>query len=80
MEARKPGGNSQPNVMKGEAADKFDMAKAESELDASERKLAEAVAKLAPAGDGLAFIETRIHGTFEGWNGETIFKMENGRI
>lgn len=79
MEARKPGGNSQPNVMK-EATDKFDMAKGESELDASERKLAEAVAKLAPAGDGLAFIETRIDGTFEGWDAETIFKMENGRI
>ena len=38
------------------------------------------VAKLAPAGDGPALIETRISGTFEGWKGKTIFKMDNGQI
>lgn len=55
-------------------------AEASDRLEDAERKLAEMVAKLAPAGDGPPLIETRISGTFEGWQGETIFKMENGQI
>ena len=46
----------------------------------SERKLAEAVAKLAPAGDGPDLIETTTDGDFSGWEGETIFKLANGQI
>jgi hypothetical protein len=53
---------------------------AESEMEALERKLAETMARIAPAGDGPAFIETRIAGEFEGWEGETIFMMENAQI
>ena len=45
-----------------------------------ERKLAETVAKFAPAGDGPDLIESRIEGEFEGWDGETIFKLANGQI
>ncbi len=45
-----------------------------------ERKLAEIVAKYAPAGDGPDLIESRIEGDFEGWDGETIFKLDNGQI
>jgi hypothetical protein len=53
---------------------------AEEGLREVERKLAEAVAKIAPAGNGPDLIESRIDGTFEGWDGDTIFKLENGQI
>jgi len=52
----------------------------EAALRESEKKLAEAVAKLAPAGDGADLIETRMEGEFEGWDGDTIFKLANGQI
>lgn len=32
------------------------------------------------AGGGKGSIESRIDGTFEGWSGETIFKLINGQI
>lgn len=51
-----------------------------SQLTEVERQLAETVAKLAPAGGGPDLIESRIDGNFEGWSGETIFKLENGQI
>ena len=53
---------------------------AEESLADLERKLAETVAKFAPAGDGPDLIESRIEGEFEGWDGETIFKLANGQI
>lgn len=52
----------------------------EAALRESEKKLAEAVAKLAPAGDGPDLIETNIEGEFEGWDGDTLFKLANGQI
>lgn len=52
----------------------------EAALREAEKKLAETVAKLAPAGDGPDLIETQMAGEFEGWTGETIFKMDNGQI
>lgn len=45
-----------------------------------EQELAETVAKLAPAGDGPDLIEAQIDGRFEGWDGETIFKLDNGQV
>lgn len=53
---------------------------AEAELRELEKRLAEAVAKIAPAGDGPNLIESRIEGEFEGWDGETIFKLTNGQV
>ena len=52
----------------------------DSQLTEVERRLAETVAKLSPAGDGPDLIESRIDGDFEGWSGETIFKLDNGQI
>lgn len=52
----------------------------ETALRESEKKLAEAVARLAPAGDGPDLIETNIEGEFSGWQGDTIFKLSNGQI
>ncbi len=34
----------------------------------------------APPGTGSGVIETRMDGDFEGWTGETIFKLANGQI
>ena len=34
----------------------------------------------APSYEAQAFIESRISGEFEGWDGETIFKLMNGQI
>jgi hypothetical protein len=34
----------------------------------------------AVVGTGRSPIESRIDGTFEGWDGETIFKLKNGQI
>jgi uncharacterized protein YdbL (DUF1318 family) len=53
---------------------------AEAELRKLEQRLAEAAAKVAPAGAGPNLIESRIQGEFEGWDGETIFKLVNGQI
>ena len=39
-----------------------------------------AAAQVAPAGEGPDLIETRIDGEFEGWTGETIFKLANGQV
>ena len=33
-----------------------------------------------PADDGPYLIESRIEGAFKGWDGETVFKLENGQI
>lgn len=52
----------------------------EAALREAEKKLAESVAKLAPAGNGPDLIETNIEGEFIGWEGDTIFKMSNGQI
>lgn len=49
-------------------------------LRKSEQELAETVAKLAPAGDGPDLIEAQIDGKFEGWDGETVFKLDNGQV
>jgi hypothetical protein len=51
-----------------------------AQLEEVEAKLADAAAQLAPAGDGPDLIESRIEGDFEGWTGETIFKLDNGQI
>lgn len=51
-----------------------------SELSQHERELADLAAKVAPAGTGPDLIESHIEGTFEGWDGETIFKLDNGQI
>jgi len=53
---------------------------AEAELTRLEKRLAEAAARIAPAGAGPDLIESRIEGDFEGWDGETIFKLDNGQI
>ena len=34
----------------------------------------------APSYDAQAFIESRISGEFEGWDGETVFKLINGQV
>lgn len=52
----------------------------ESRLIEAERQLAVAVAKIAPAGDGAGAVETTMDGEFQGWDGETIFKLANGQI
>jgi len=52
----------------------------EAALQESEKRLAEAVAKLAPAGNGPDLIESTIDGEFNGWDGDTIFKLSNGQI
>jgi len=52
----------------------------DDELRDLERRVAEAVARFAPAGDGPDLIESRVDGTFEGWEGDTIFKLEYGQI
>jgi hypothetical protein len=57
-----------------------EVTKAEAELQEAESRLAETVAKLAPAGDGPDLIESRISGNFEGWDGDTILKLENGQV
>lgn len=38
------------------------------------------VTPTAPRGSSQDVIESRIDGTFEGWTGETIFKLTNGQI
>ncbi|HMN42444.1 MAG TPA: S1C family serine protease [Phycisphaerales bacterium] len=53
---------------------------AEEALRKIEKELAEAVAKIAPAGNGPDLIESKIDGEFSGWDGETIFKLSNGQI
>ena len=53
---------------------------AEDELAKLEAELAKIVASYAPAGDGPDFIESTIEGEFNGWEGETIFKLSNGQI
>lgn len=45
-----------------------------------EKKQTEIAAKLAPAGNGPDLIESQIEGDFEGWEGDTIFKLANGQI
>ena len=35
---------------------------------------------LAPTANCSSTIESQIDGTFEGWDGETIFKLTNGQI
>ena len=52
----------------------------QSKLDSLKRVLAENVALIAPAGNGPTLIETQIDGTFQGWEGDTIFIMVNGQI
>lgn len=52
----------------------------ESELRQLEENIAKIAAKLAPAGNGPDLIESRIEGEFEGWEGDTIFKLDNGQI
>lgn len=54
--------------------------KAQDELAKADAELAKAVAKIAPAGDGPDLIESNIDGDFEGWEGETVFKLENGQV
>lgn len=53
---------------------------AEAELRELEKRLAESAARVAPAGAGPNLIESRIEDEFEGWDGETIFKLANGQI
>ena len=51
-----------------------------SQLTESKRELAKVASQIAPAGNGPDFIESKIDGSFKGWDGETIFKLENGQI
>jgi len=53
---------------------------AQARLQEIEERLAAAVAQIAPAGGGPDLIEGRIDGEFTGWDGETIFKLDNGQI
>ena len=58
-------------------------------IEALERRVAELEKRLDMLSPGSTptietstpdIIETRIDGTFEGWSGETIFKLENGQL
>lgn len=51
-----------------------------AKVEESEDQIADAAAKIAPAGDGPDLIESSIDGDFQGWDGETIFKLANGQI
>ena len=75
QEEAKPRDNIVPEIAPPVTKDE-----AEAKLADVEKRLAEIVAKLAPAGNGPDLIVSRIDGDFEGWEGETIFKLENGQI
>ncbi|MBX3364472.1 MAG: serine protease [Phycisphaeraceae bacterium] len=53
---------------------------ADAELKRLETQLAEAAAKIAPAGDGPDLIESHIISEFEGWDGDTLFALDNGQV
>jgi len=63
-----------------EAADVPTLEQGDDALANTEKELAKLVAKIAPAGDGPDLIESRIAGEFTGWNGDTVFVLDNGQV